>query len=104
MGLGATKASLRRLGRKGSRWLTTGLAAVVITIAVALLYRTLSGYSRDEIIDSLSIIPSSRIGLAGLFAAASYLCLTCFDWLALRYVGADLPYRRVALTSFCSLS
>jgi glycosyltransferase 2 family protein len=42
--------------------------------------------------------------LAGLFAAASYLCLTCFDFLALRYVGQRLPYPKVALASFCSLS
>jgi uncharacterized membrane protein YbhN (UPF0104 family) len=42
--------------------------------------------------------------LAGLFAAASYLCLTCFDWLALRYVGQELSYPKVALASFCSLS
>jgi glycosyltransferase 2 family protein len=38
------------------------------------------------------------------FAAASYLCLTFFDWLALHYVGRSLPYRYVALASFTSLS
>jgi uncharacterized membrane protein YbhN (UPF0104 family) len=38
------------------------------------------------------------------FAAASYLCLTGFDWLALRYVGRRISYPKVALASFCSLS
>ena len=90
--------------RTPSQWLASGLAIVIVTVAVGLLYRTLSGYSRDEIVASLSDIPANRIGLAGLSAAASYLCLTGFDWLALRYVGQQLPYRKVALTSFCSLS
>ena len=38
------------------------------------------------------------LGAAG-FAAASYLCLTCFDYLALRYVGKPLPYPKAALAS-----
>jgi glycosyltransferase 2 family protein len=38
------------------------------------------------------------------FVAASYLCLTGFDALAVRYAGRSLPYRQVALTSFVSLS
>src|SRR5690606_1118282 len=38
------------------------------------------------------------------FAAASYLCLTGFDALAVRYAGRPLPYRRVALASFVSLT
>jgi uncharacterized membrane protein YbhN (UPF0104 family) len=42
--------------------------------------------------------------LALVFAAGSYLCLTGFDFLATRYIGQNLPYRYVALTSFCSLS
>jgi uncharacterized membrane protein YbhN (UPF0104 family) len=76
----------------------------VILVATSLLYRTLSGYSRNEIAASLSGIPIGRIWLAGLFATASYACLTCFDWLALRYVGQRLSYPKIALTSFCSLS
>ncbi len=80
------------------------LAVALVALAAFLLYRTLSGYSRDELVSSLTDIPNSRIALAGLFAAASYLCLTGFDFLALRYVGSRLPYRKAALASFCSLS
>jgi uncharacterized membrane protein YbhN (UPF0104 family) len=46
----------------------------------------------------------ARLASAGAFAAASYLCLTGFDWLALRYAGRPLPYRKAALASFTSLS
>jgi glycosyltransferase 2 family protein len=94
------------IGRKRtrSRWFLPALAVVLIGLAAFLLYRTLSGYRLDEITAALTAIPAHRIALAGLFAACSYLCLTCFDWLALRYVGHNLPYPRVALASFCSLS
>jgi uncharacterized membrane protein YbhN (UPF0104 family) len=84
--------------------LKIALAVAVIALAAFLLYRTLSGYSYDEIVASLMAIPASRLALAMLFAAASYLCLTGFDWLATRYIGQKLAYPYVALTSFCSLS
>jgi len=41
---------------------------------------------------------------AGLFTAASYLSLTGFDYLGMRYAGARLAYRRAALASFTGLS
>jgi glycosyltransferase 2 family protein len=80
------------------------LALAIVCLACFLLYRTLSNYSLGEIEAALHSIPLKRIGLMILFAAASYLCLTGFDWLALRYVGREIPYPKVALASFCSLS
>lgn len=86
------------------RWFAPALGTGLVALAAFLLYRTLSRYSRDEIVASLAGIPANHIAGAILFAAASYLCLTGFDWLALRYVGQKLPYRKVALASFCALS
>lgn len=80
------------------------VAVAIVCLAAFLLYRTLSNYSLGEIEAALHSIPLKRIGLMIFFAAASYLCLTGFDWLALRYVGRDIPYPKVALASFCSLS
>jgi uncharacterized membrane protein YbhN (UPF0104 family) len=80
------------------------LAAAALALAGFLLYRTLRGYDLDQIVASVTSIPLDRLALAGGFAAASYLCLTGFDALAVRYVGRVLPYRSVALASFCSLS
>ena len=85
-------------------WVKCAIAIAIIALASFLLYRTLSGYSLDDIIQSIKAIPPSRLLLAGLFAAGSYFCLSWFDWLALRYVGKPLPYRQAALASFCSLS
>jgi uncharacterized membrane protein YbhN (UPF0104 family) len=81
-------------------------ASIVLALALTawLLHRTLSKYSVDEILDALKSLPVGHLGLAGLFAAASYGMLTLFDTLAVRYVGHRLPYRKVAFTSFVSLS
>jgi glycosyltransferase 2 family protein len=80
------------------------VGAALVCLAAFLLYRTLSGYSLDQIVASVAAIPMWRLASAGGFAAASYFCLTWFDWLALRYVERPLPYPKVALASFTSLS
>jgi uncharacterized membrane protein YbhN (UPF0104 family) len=78
--------------------------AGVLGLAGFLIYRALTRYSLNEIITSVTSIPIDHIARMGAFAAASYLCLTCFDAMAVRYVGRRLPYWRVALTSFTALS
>ncbi|MCO5147813.1 MAG: lysylphosphatidylglycerol synthase domain-containing protein [Aquamicrobium sp.] len=78
--------------------------ALAIGGAAVLLYRALSRYTLDEITASVAAIPAASFAGAAAFAAASYLCLTGFDWLALRYAGKPLAWRRAALASFVSLS
>ncbi|PKA41841.1 lysylphosphatidylglycerol synthase domain-containing protein [Rhizobium sullae] len=81
-------------------------AALVLCLMLAayLLYRVFSRYTLSDVMESICAIPGTRIlGSLG-FAAASYLCLTGFDWMALRYAGKPLSYRKAALTSFTSLS
>ncbi|MFA1621394.1 lysylphosphatidylglycerol synthase domain-containing protein [Rhizobium mongolense] len=75
-----------------------------LMLAAFLLYRVFSRYTLSDVLESIGTIPGARI-LGGLgFAAASYLCLTGFDWLALRYAGRPLSYPRAAIASFTSLS
>jgi len=73
-------------------------------LAGYLLYGTLSQYSYDEIRESVTAIPLLRLAGALGFAAASYVCLTGFDYLGVLYAGKRLAYPRVALASFCGLS
>ncbi|MFC4173931.1 UPF0104 family protein [Microvirga sp. GCM10011540] len=80
------------------------VTAAAMALAGFLLYRTLSRYSFDQIVASVGAVPLFRLALAGACAAASYLCLTGFDYLALRYVGRPLSYPKAALASFTSLS
>lgn len=75
-----------------------------LCLAGFLLYRTLSRYSPSEILESVASIPVLRLLAAIGFAACSYLCLTGFDWMAVRYAGKPLAYPRTALTSFTALS
>jgi uncharacterized membrane protein YbhN (UPF0104 family) len=79
-------------------------AFAVFFIAAYLLYRALSAYERAEIVEAIFVIPRPRLALGALFVAGSYFSLTLFDTLAIRYIGAKLPYRRIALASFTALS
>lgn len=80
------------------------IAVVAIGLAAFLLYRTLSRYSTDQLLEAVLAVPAARLAAAGAFAAASYVCLSGFDYLALRYVGRPQPYYRAAWASFTSLS
>ena len=87
---------------KNAIW--TGLLVAALCIAGFLLYRIFRQYSLEQIVQSVRSIPFPTFCTALLFAAASYLCLSCFDYLAIRSLGKSLPYRKIALASFISLS
>jgi uncharacterized membrane protein YbhN (UPF0104 family) len=79
-----------------------GLAIFCIT--AYLLQRALSQYDPADIAESIFAVSVPRLARSALFVAASYFSLTLFDALAVRYIGARLPYRRIALASFSALS
>ncbi|MBB4234644.1 lysylphosphatidylglycerol synthase domain-containing protein [Rhizobium esperanzae] len=81
-----------------------GLLVAALCLAIFLLYRIFQQYSLEQIVKSVGSIPFSNFCMALLFAAASYLCLSCFDLLAIRSLGKSLPYPKIALASFISLS
>jgi uncharacterized membrane protein YbhN (UPF0104 family) len=82
------------------------IAFVILGISVAgyLIYRGLSRYRFDEIVKSIRAVPAGKLAWAAVFTLGSYMCLTGFEWLGIRYTGNRLPYRKVALASFVSLS
>lgn len=80
------------------------LVAAAVCLAGYLVYRSLGRYSFEEIVGSVKAIPGSRLTSALGFVACSYLCLTGFDALAVRYAGARISYPRTALASFTALS
>ncbi|HEY0291696.1 MAG TPA: YbhN family protein [Hansschlegelia sp.] len=79
-----------------------GTAATVF--GAILLWRALSRYSDAQLTAAIEAVPVARLAGAGAFSAASYLCHTGYDALALRYAGAPQRWRRAALASFCSTS
>ena len=80
------------------------IPAVMLPLGIWLGYRVFRDHSLAEIVDSVASIPFANLASALACAAASYVCLTGFDALAVRHVGRSLPYRKIALTSFVSLS
>lgn len=76
----------------------------VVALAGYLIWRITRQYQLDEVLAAIGAIPPFRLALALGFAGLSYLCLTGFDWLAVRYVGRPLPWRKCALASFTALS
>ena len=92
------------LGMNYKRLFWNGFFGLALCLAAYLLYRIFSQYSLDDIERSVKSIPATRFALAILATAASYACLTGFDYLAIRALGKKLPYRKVALASFVSLS
>jgi len=75
-----------------------------LLLAAYLLYKVFSRYTFDEVLRSIDAISASGVGSAIAFCCLSYLCLTGVDWMALRYVGRPLGYRKAAIASFTALS
>lgn len=88
---------------KVKRW-TPWIALFVTAVIAVMLFRALRHYNFADVLDSIRSVDRARLAMAILFAACSYLTLTLFDTLAVRYVGRRLPYRRTALASFTGLS
>lgn len=80
------------------------LILIGIALAAFLLHRTFREYSWAEFESALASAPRTRLATALACAAGSYLCLTFFDWLATRYAGFPMPWRRAAHASFTALS
>ncbi len=100
---GGTAARPHRLSKR-KRVLSAVLVLFGISVAGYLIYRGLSRYHADEILRSVRAVPSGNLAWAVLFTAGSYLCLSGFEWLGIRYTGKRIAYRKVLLASFVSLS
>jgi uncharacterized membrane protein YbhN (UPF0104 family) len=81
-------------------WLT----AVLVIGALVLVAHVLRQFSLAQVEQSLHRLSAGNLALALLFTAGSYLTLTGFDYLGVRYAGRRLAYRRIALAAFTSLS
>lgn len=99
---GSAGASTRREAIK--RWAMRAFWIVALIVGGWLIHRTFRTYGIDHILSAIAAVPTGRLIAAGAFAAASYACLTLFDWLGTRYVERPLPWRHVATASFVSLS
>lgn len=80
------------------------MAVAAFGLAAFLVHRALQEYTWGEVLASLRQISLAHLALGGLFTAGSFVCLTGSEALAVRYAGRALPYPKIALASFTSLS
>jgi len=76
------------------------LGLLLFAAALLVLHHELQAYHFQDILRHLELIPGNRLFLAFLLTALSYIIMTGYDALALRYVHHALSYRRIALASF----
>lgn len=86
------------------RLIGLALAGILLPLFAWFLWRQWQEIDVGEVVSSARAIPLFNLLAAGGFAALSYLCLTGFDFMAVRYAGKPLPYHKVAVASFVSLS
>lgn len=78
--------------------------SAVFCAAIVVLVREFRGVSLHAVLDRLVAMPPQRIAAAAALTAASYLLLTGYDMLALRYVGRRLKLRDVVFASFTAFT
>jgi uncharacterized membrane protein YbhN (UPF0104 family) len=77
---------------------------VVFSVAIAILFREFASVSPREVLARLAALPTRQIFAAIGLTTTSYLLLTGYDFLALRYVGHQLRFRDVVFASFISFA
>lgn len=93
-------ASRSELHRKLSTIIGPILAVGLFGGALYVLDKQLKNYKFHDVIQSFHSIPENQVLLSGLLCFLSYVVLTLYDVLAIKYVAEKLPYHRIALASF----
>jgi phosphatidylglycerol lysyltransferase len=76
------------------------LGLLLFVSALWILRHELHGHDYHAIVQQVEALPFPRLALALLFTVLSYLTLTSYDALALRYISHPLGYGKTALASF----
>lgn len=87
-------------GARIGRLLAVLLPVLVFALALVALHRLGGEFHLRDVLAEFAAIEPWRVAAAVVLAAASYLALTGYERLALGYVGATMPWRRYAVTSF----
>ena len=72
----------------------------LFALAALVLYRQLHAYQLHDILSIIRQMPASQIWIALLLTACSYLVMTGYDFLALRYIRHPLAPVKTGLASF----
>lgn len=86
------------------RYLLPLFSVLMLVAVLALLHRALSGYHLHDVFRQLRAVPARTLWYAGVLALASYLVLTGYDLLALRYVRQPLRVWRGMMAAFVAFA
>ncbi len=76
------------------------LGLIIFAVALVVLHHELKIYRFHEILAGIRSIPLHRTGIAIVLTLFSYLVMSGYDVLALRYIRHPLAYGQTALASF----
>jgi len=76
------------------------IGLILLGVALVVLHNQLKTHHYHDIVVQLRQIPARQVLLAIVLTAMSYLVLTGYDTLALRYIQYPLAYGKIALVSF----
>ncbi len=82
-------------------WPMTLVSLVLFIVALGAIYQVCRDLDGARLWAELAALSTGQIALALLLTAGSYAIFTGYDWSGLRYIGATIPYRTVALAAFC---
>ncbi len=102
-------APIRFAGKPRTRyswnWIGFALSVTIVGISVYVLANILKDVDFGRVASHVRAMPTTQIGWAVLFIAGAYATLTCYDFFAVRTIGANhIPYPIAALASFTSYS
>ncbi|MFZ4690407.1 MAG: lysylphosphatidylglycerol synthase domain-containing protein, partial [Polymorphobacter sp.] len=86
------------------QWIGALLGIVVLGLAIWGIRMIAGQVKLAEIVADIHNTPSHLLVLAALSAAASYVVLVGYDWLATRHLGYQLPWSTLAAASFASFT
>jgi phosphatidylglycerol lysyltransferase len=88
------------LSARHLRWIGPLAALLIFTLVTYVLHRELAEFHLRDVLEHLHAIPN-RVLLGAIgFTAASYLTLSFYDALALRYLRKRVSYHRILLVTF----
>jgi phosphatidylglycerol lysyltransferase len=86
--------------KKMVRLLGPLMSVGLFCVAVWLLHGVLEAHRVSEIVAAFSALPAGQIWVSLALTVTSYLVMTGYDMLALRYIHHPLPYLKTGLASF----
>ena len=103
--MSTVRSAIARANRKwlGLSSIAAAISLVIVAIAALTLFRVFREIEFSHVIAALRSQSPRSLLLCGVFVAAGYLALACYDIFALRAIGrGNIPYRVAAFASFAS--